>query len=159
PTVFTSRSKSPWVAKEVSRWSKKPTPVSIEALPEPSRFRVISTVVSFVERSRRAVRVTVPPIGWWRPAGGRSGLRRWPELRWSGRWLRARHGRDVGPDARNRNRRWTEGRRQRLVLRWEARGWRRWRSRPPTRATSARRRPNLPPSGGGPAIRGRQSGS
>ena len=52
------RSNSPWRARAVSMWSRKPIPVAISARPDPSRSSVRRDVglVSEVERVRRAVR-------------------------------------------------------------------------------------------------------
>src|SRR5215218_7997047 len=49
-----------WCASRWSRWSKKPTPVEISALPEPSSWISTLTEVSAVSRSALPFRTIVP---------------------------------------------------------------------------------------------------
>jgi len=47
----------PWPARSSSMWSKNPSPVAMEALPEPSRSSLTTTLVSRVLRSIVAFRL------------------------------------------------------------------------------------------------------
>ena len=60
PTAFTVRSNSPCRAKAVSRWSRKPMPVAMSALPDPSRSSVSAISVSEVVRVRETMRGMMP---------------------------------------------------------------------------------------------------
>ena len=79
PFVVIARSNRAWEARDVSKWSKNPTPVSTFAVPVPSRFKSISTVVSLVVRSTRLVLDISSPvrIGWWRLVRGHRVPRHW----------------------------------------------------------------------------------
>src|SRR5215210_855465 len=62
PFASTRRSMPEWCARRWRRWSKKPTPVEISALPEPSSWISTLTEVSAVSRSALPLRTIVPPF-------------------------------------------------------------------------------------------------
>src|SRR5215211_767291 len=59
PFASTRRSIPEWWARRWKTWSKKPTPVEISVLPEPSRSSSTLTKVSPVSRSARPIRAIV----------------------------------------------------------------------------------------------------